>query len=694
MRAYIGILVLLIAGFPAANAQNYSPNLLGTNGLNIIPSARFDETGTIRLNLSTLDPYQHTSVGAQITDPLYINVRQTAEVSSLLNGTKRLYPALDFKLKLLDENRSRPAMALGVNSAIGHKKTASEYITLSKRWKNFDFTGGLGWGRYASGGNIDNPLKFLPHFNKDREFNGEENAQVSDWFTGEKIGLLGGIEYFTPIKGLSLKLDYNQDNYTSERLAGNFEKPPSWSAGLSYNATDWLNISIGTAGTEKIFGRLNFKSNILNQKPEKTENPSHLLEKVLGFIMPFSNFADTIPRITQTNEKHVVLHLDQGWSTPSHIRRAVQYHPELRRRMMLTPRRMNLHGYSIEIPADTIHQSETRKTSNQEIWHKTSFTKNVRPDLPDKFLSHTGFNGFSLNIINNMSFAEEDNSLLFRNSEILSYEGIQIANKLNIGGAIRVNAIDNLPSLDTTRAQKPNPVRSDVDDFAENPIAIENLHLTYTNSFTPNLHMVATAGYLEEMYAGFGGEILYRPYGKRYAIGAQAWHAYKRDPNSDLNWKLADDNNGFTAHIQGWYDIPAWDATVSLKAGRYLAGDEGATMSLTKTFKNNASIEAFATLTNQNDTDPFGNNVSAYQGLKFTIPFGKTKEIPMHINTSFSLEPLGRDAGQTLKTPVNLYEATKPFSAAHMIRHWDDITPDYTKNYDMMETEEATRYFE
>ena len=46
--------------------------------------------------------------------------------------------------------------------------------------------------------------------------------------------------------------------------------------------------------------------------------------------------------------------------------------------------------------------------------------------------------------------------------------------------------------------------------------------------------MASSIGYLEEMYMGTTGEILYRPFGKNWAIGAEANLALKRDPLSSF----------------------------------------------------------------------------------------------------------------------------------------------------------------
>ena len=40
-----------------------------------------------------------------------------------------------------------------------------------------------------------------------------------------------------------------------------------------------------------------------------------------------------------------------------------------------------------------------------------------------------------------------------------------------------------------------------------------------------------TGGILESMFAGIGGEILFRPFHRNFAIGAEAWRVKQREYN-------------------------------------------------------------------------------------------------------------------------------------------------------------------
>ena len=113
----------------------------------------------------------------------------------------------------------QPAAArLSAVAAAGCLPTAtrgsqSSYTTL------WDTTG---WGDLGSRGYIRNPLTILSKAFESRDaavgFGGGFTA--SSYFSGERASLFGGIEYQTPVRGLSLKGEYDGNNYSREPLQG------------------------------------------------------------------------------------------------------------------------------------------------------------------------------------------------------------------------------------------------------------------------------------------------------------------------------------------------------------------------------------------------------------------------------------------------------------------------------------------
>jgi len=216
--ACIGVSAPALADRQEQECTAPSSSLYGSPGLISTPNARMDPPGTVRAGISTLDPYLHAYAGFQIAKPLYVSLRQSASVSNLGGDPDRLYPGVDVKLRLHKESAAIPEIAIGMMSAIGHKRMAGEYLVFSKSYKNLDLSGGIGWGRLGSAKNIKNPLGFLAnHFGKARTLDGEIPNEARDWFTGKDAGLFAGLEYKTPISGLSLKAEWGADRFTAEK---------------------------------------------------------------------------------------------------------------------------------------------------------------------------------------------------------------------------------------------------------------------------------------------------------------------------------------------------------------------------------------------------------------------------------------------------------------------------------------------
>ena len=114
-------------------------------------------------------------------------------------------------------------------------------------------------------------------------------------------------------------------------------------------------------------------------------------------------------------------------------------------------------------------------------------------------------------------------------------------------------------------------------------------------------------------------------------------------------------------------------STACARIGRYLADDIGATLALKHRFDNGATLEAFATATDQADFDVFGSQTHLFSGLKMSLPLGNVPHLPVSSDIRIKVEPFGRDTGQALDTPMPLYEMTEPLSYRHMANNWNAI---------------------
>ncbi len=686
------LITLLLLPIKTANSTHKkSVTSTGFIGLNTAPSARHDNKNTIRLGTSSLDPYLHAYIGLQISNPLYISIRQTAEVSNINEDAKALYPGVDIKLRLSQETNTQPEISIGAQSAFGHKRMAGEFIALSKRYNNLDFTAGLGWGRFATAKHLKNPLKALgTHFTKERNRNNDHPNTPEHWFTGEHIGLFGGVEYFTPIDGLSVKLDYGSDRYTAEKQAFNHKAPAPWSAGLSYSPTEWINAGFAIQGTDKIMSRLSLQSSptkwpitgkhydapapFYKNRSGNQPNTSKIIRSAHNDNITLSNLHYSRQSIFAEVE------IPAGTNTPKHIGRAIRHisaHSGTDiEEIILTPIHNNLRDNTIKVMRSDVEKAlDNSQGSPEEIWKNTEFTvtdKEKTINIP--FTPNKGIKSktqFLITQENQISLSEEDNGHLYRSS-ITGHIKTSPFLGFFSNTAFRLNIADNLKHLDSVRPQSNYTTKGNINAFTNERISVENSFIGYSHSLTPSWHTALTAGYLEEQYAGIGGEILYRPFSSRFAIGAEIHHVLRRDPNTALNIGLIE-GGVTTGHANIWYNIPRHDLTLKASAGRFLATDIGIGLGLEKTFNNGARIDANLAISNYAESDIFGGTTHAYHGISLTLPLGGIRYIPSGSHTKTTIAPFGRNIAQRTNKPFNLYKETEQLTLKHIADHWSEI---------------------
>ena len=171
---------------------------------------------------------------------------------------------------------------------------------------------------------------------------------------------------------------------------------------------------------------------------------------------------------------------------------------------------------------------------------------------------------------------------------------------------------------------------------------------------TPSVYSRISAGYLEEMYAGMSGEVLWKPANQHLGLGIEINHVAKRD--FDLRFGVQD-YRITTGHASVYYDFEQ-GFSAQLDAGRYLAGDYGATFSLTREFGNGWRMGGYFTLTNVPFED-FGEG-SFDKGIFITIPFDWAAGRPSQQISRVNIVPITRDGGARLRLKDRLYDIVKP----------------------------------
>jgi hypothetical protein len=225
---------------------------------------------------------------------------------------------------------------------------------------------------------------------------------------------------------------------------------------------------------------------------------------------------------------------------------------------------------------------------------------------------------------------------------------------LKASATAKARVLDNYDTFIEGGNSKMPRVRTHLKDFlTTSRYTLGDMTLSKTNRLSENWYGTAYVGYFESMFGGVGSEVLYRQPGSRWAVGADYNQVRMRDFHQDLNFQ---DFKTTTGHVTAYWETPFEGIVTSLSVGQYLAGDRGATMSVTKKFNNGTALTAYATRTNV-PADVYGEG-SFDKGIALQIPFDAFLTSNSRSSAAWSWKPLLRDGGAILTRPVKLFEAT------------------------------------
>ena len=670
-------LLLMSCGLLSLWQQRVYASDFGSVGLIKVPTARMAEDGELRATISREDVADIYNITYQATPWLEATFRY-----SIFNPRNFDYSSdgnrdrsYETKARVVRERRLVPEIAIGVRDILGTGVWEGEYFVASKRIGAVDLTAGLGWGRLASRGPFENPLKILDDGFLERptqaggSFGGESRSK--SYFRGP-AAWFGGARYQMSRYPLQLVAEYNSDDYAREVTLNTIKNPSPWNFGIEWQpisnlivAASWLhNSSFGlrissALGTKSMPKRKKSKgfysaseSQSLSGAPESL-NLDAWYDRVL-FDVERSGLRLNRAAIDEENAAVALEMSNTGYALT-----ADAVHKALSVAEIHLPRKYR----SIEIVLrEEDHLAPTIKYQRQnqaKISNPTQLPRNQRYGirrksieiLPSKRIASpsnkTGYRypfvSFGADLSTRMQLMDPDAPLAKQLYAKLSAR-VSIAPQLNLWSVYGQNIYNDFTTnrVSNSRIQK---VRSDVNYYlTEGQSGFDQLFLEYRNSLGKSFHFRSYAGILESMYAGIGGEILYEPFARRWAVGATVNGLHQR--GFSKNFELLDYST-ITGFVSFYYASPWYNVDLAIHAGRYLAKDKGATLEARRTFDNGFSIGGFFTRTDV-PTELFGEG-SFDKGLYFKIPFSGI--LPGNSKASYAaiMRPLERDGGRRLE---------------------------------------------
>ena len=684
-----------------ARAEGLAPTLSdwGTVGLLQTPTARLLPDGTVTGGYTALgDLHRHLTVGAQILPALEVTLRETLYPNPY--GISE--PGVDAKLRLLREGPWWPALAVGGRDVTGagfdlpgKGRFAGEYLVASRRWWDVEVSLGLGWGALGDYGHIRNPLRFLGgRFRRDRDPALPASRGPRAWFTGDRASLFGGLEWHTPVEGLSVKLEYSGDSFRAQQQEDPaFQPGLPVNAGLAYRPLPWLEFGAGLEQGKRAMLRL---SALFDPRatagaeagagagPPQRPPPPVARRPAGGSalsgpdIVTLARLAGLPARTALVTEDEAVLWLDL-WpgqdagtgTTPlaREVGRAARIladsTPGEVERLTVVTGASGLEGVAVTLLRRDVELAANGNGSAEEIWRtaRVAPAAGPPPDWPARW-------SLTLHPTLEMSLFEQGAPFVQRSHTDVRLAA-ELARGVVIGGGLRFAMSDNLAWLDTNALPAERPVRSDLPLYAQPRIELERLYGAWLAAPAPGWTTRLSAGHFEEMFGGFGGEALYRPFQARWAAGLDLNRLWKRPAGDPL--RVDPESGRTTGHASLYLEAPGAATTGILRAGRYLGGDWGGTVELLRVFDGGVRLSAHLTWTGGPDDVQSRLGGRLEQGLSLVVPFGPSGLTGIGGAAEVAVRTLGRDAGQRLRQPLPLYEATMPAGFGRLAGTWSRL---------------------
>lgn len=670
----------------------------GVTGLLQTPTARMSKQGTASLNISHADPYTQYNIRLQPFDWLETAVRYT-NIDGVSYG--RVAPnqdykdkSLDVKLRLWQERKWLPQVAVGWRDPAGTSLFGGEYVVANKRYGDFDFSLGMGWGYLGGRGDIDNPLGIVAERYKRRVADATgQGGELSpkSWFTG-KSALFGGVQWHSPYQPLTVKVEYDGNDYKNDyatRVGKKIDAEQPINVGVTWQHQNGVELSAGVErGNTAMFavslnGDLSQLGQVKNtavpsaSTQTQTSKKTSLIPSSLSYQIPLSwskeqgtGQQQVLDVLTQATgwKAYKITEKDGTLTVYAEDDGGVFLHERLVRvgeiLSKIAPAQTRLMQVELTKHGETINRfsisPDTWQTQYQQLLPESqrleqAFTINAeRQTQPTSALiekpSPRGYLSFAPTFTQSLG---GPNGYLFGVSATArAHYRLWQGSWLNAVGQLRL--ADNYDKYTYTADSDLPRVRTNIRNYmTDSRVLMPNLQWTQFKQLGRNTYGLAYAGYLESMFAGAGGEILYRPAQGSWAIGADINRVRQRDFKQDF---ALQDYEVTTGHLNLYWNMPWYDVTAKLSAGQYLAGDKGATLDLSRTFKNGVKMGAWATKTNVS-AEQFGEG-SMDKGVYVSIPFDALFRSWSSGSTSLVYQPLIRDGGARLNRAYQLYDLT------------------------------------
>ena len=657
----VAVAWVVALGVPAAGSD------YGTTGLINIPTARMESDSTLSSTVAYDGRYKQFALTYQATPWLEGTFRYTG-----FNEFFRWDRNYEIKAKLLDEGAYLPQLALGIRDLVGTGVVSSEYLVASKQVGQTDITVGLGWGRLAGSGVIDNPLiDISPRFATRSDqinssgFSGQGGElSLGDFFSGKKVGVFGGIEHKFESLPFTLLAEYNPDTFRFNRDRGGTAPQSKISYGLQWNVDELTDITLSYQHGDEV--GLSFRAGVITKQDLPPVPPPQFIS---SFYLPVD---DLPPQIRAKNwyvrllfdversgllllsgtlvadGKEAILEVANlrysTWSDAiAQLTSLADLHlpPEVNR-ISFVVEEAGYKALTLRVARPSAMFNPSDETLRRQL--------RVLPALDAEDPTYaTGFNTgkviIDINLSNRFQFFDPDDPARYQwYTEFMASYAINKNWSVVAGYSLDIENNFDESKRRVSNSKLPKVRTNVVNYLIEGESGLSKLLLEGKDTVGRSVHYRVFGGIVEDMFGAVGFDSLYWPAQSRVAVGLSLAYARQRDFDRGFGFRDYSVVSGFASLF---WASPLYNYDVAVHAGRYLAGDVGGTLEIRRTFRNGWQVGVWATLTDV-PFDVFGEG-SFDKGLFFQFPLDGLFGDRTRSKFATRLRPIQRDGGQRLE---------------------------------------------
>ncbi len=460
---------------------------------------------------------------------------------SWVPGSKINYLDKGFNVKFSYKSKRSnfPTLAIGLDDIGGTGYFAREYMVSTFDRNRFNFTIGMGWGKFNNISNFSNPLgsinKKFDIRGPSENFDSGGNFALDTWFRGD-ASMFGGVEIYIPkTKGIKLKLEHDPFDYLNFSAQNRSDadirlrnKDSNLNLGISIPINDFFNLEASFIKGNTFNLSFNIGANFNNVKTKKNKfepivknNPDDsrggFYKDLLFNLNSNRLFLQTADIDFEKNELKVAItnsdHRNQiraSSYTASIATQTYKMHNLDINKITVSNINVGIETSKISYYSDHISNQKTpievvKNYSVLDSGNVNSFKNyNFKPILKFPIL----FNEITPNIVSHVGSPEKfyfGGIILQNSSEILFRRDLILSSKINL------NITNNFDeTVDRPASELPN-VRTDIVKYLQQSkdIYVENMQLDYFFTTKKDIYTRISGGIFERMYGGLGLEMIY-----------------------------------------------------------------------------------------------------------------------------------------------------------------------------------------